>query len=318
LRFIDQTNFAVAGRRLANTVKWHINPPPNFNMRIPDEVRKCVVYLGIESGPGTPPQNIKYGGTGFFVGVPAKKVHEASFMFLVTAKHVADALGSGAFWVRANLKNGKSMNLRCVENQKWFLHPTDKAADVALIPIALDQTFDFSVLPSTMILTEKIRLENGIGVGDSVFITGLFVHHVGFAKNIPILRTGNIAMIPDERIPIRKFGDMEAYLIEARSIGGLSGSPVFTLARSPEQVTVLLMGLMHGHWCVDSETIIDEVSQDAGTKAGVNVGIAIVTPATKILDIINGAELAKLLDDCEAKEIEKSSPSDQTQPTKKT
>lgn len=35
-------------------------------------------------------------------------------------------------------------------------------------------------------------------------------------------------MFPDERILTDNYGDMEAYLVEARSIGGLSGSPVFT------------------------------------------------------------------------------------------
>ena len=279
-------------------------------MVIPDEVRKCVVYLGIDDGRGAPPESIAYKGTGFFVGVPARKVPGASFMFLVTAKHVADALSGKRFWVRANLKNGKSMNLQSVANQRWFFHPTDKAADVALFPISLDQeAFDFTALPIAMFLTEKMRLEKGIGIGDSVFITGLFVYHRGFAKNIPILRTGNIAMIPDERIPTGNFGDMEAYLIEARSIGGLSGSPVFTLARSPQEVTFVLMGLMHGHWSVDSETVVDKISQDAGIKAGVNVGIAIVTPASKILDIFNGGELRAEMEKLEALDIAQKSPS---------
>jgi hypothetical protein len=134
------------------------------------------------------------------------------------------------------------------------------------------------------------------------------VYHLGFAKNIPILRTGNIAMIPDERIPTGNFGDMEAYLIEARSIGGLSGSPVFTLARSPQEVTVFLMGLMHGHWSVDSETVVDKISQDAGIKAGVNVGIAVITPASKILDIFNGGELRAEMEKLEALEIAQKSP----------
>jgi hypothetical protein len=78
------------------------------------------------------------------------------------------------------------MNLKIIETPKWFFHPTDKAADVALLPVSLDSTiFDFAVLPASMILTEKMRLEKGIGIGDSVFITGLFVHHVGFAKTFP-------------------------------------------------------------------------------------------------------------------------------------
>lgn len=278
-------------------------------MIIPDEVRKCVVYLGTESGNGSPPKNIKYGGTGFFVGVGAKKVRDASFMFLVTAKHVADALEGRKVWIRANRRDGTSMNLKINDTPKWFFHPTDKAADIALIPVSLDpQIFDFAVLPTAMFLTEQMRIEKGIGIGDAVFITGLFVYHHGFAKNIPILRTGNIAMIPDERIPIKNFGDMEAYLIEARSIGGLSGSPVFTLARSPGQATIVLMGLMHGHWDVHAETVIDKISQDAGIRAGVNVGIAIVTPASKIMEVVEGDELRKQLEEYEVMAMEKNPP----------
>jgi hypothetical protein len=52
-----------------------------------------------------------------------------------------------------------------------------------------------------------------------------------------------------------------------------------------------LLGLIHGHWNSEPETIIDETTQDIGAKAGINVGIAIVTPASKILDVINCKEL---------------------------
>jgi hypothetical protein len=54
----------------------------------------------------------------------------------------------------------------------------------------------------------------------------------GRKRNIPIVRTGNISMIPSEKVPgiqIRRGESVESevYLIEARSVGGLSGSPVF-------------------------------------------------------------------------------------------
>jgi hypothetical protein len=39
-------------RRLANTVTWHLNPPSDINMRIPDRLKKSVFYLGIEAGEG--------------------------------------------------------------------------------------------------------------------------------------------------------------------------------------------------------------------------------------------------------------------------
>ncbi len=274
-------------------------------MRIPDEVRKCVVYLGLEESIGSTMQK-KYRGTGFFVGIQSTKIPGASYLYLVTAKHVATKLIGKTFYVRLNTTNGKSLDIPCNPSRWWF-HPTDDAADVAILPLGLDQQkFEFVAIPSEMFLTEVIRKLKGIGAGDEIFITGLFVHHKGNAKNIPIMRMGNIAMVPDERIPITNFGDMEAYLIEARSIGGLSGSPVFVIeVVDPLDRRIHLLGLIQGHWDVKPETIIDEATEDSETRAGVNVGIAIVTPASKILEIINCNEMQKLRDDLEASQISK-------------
>lgn len=83
-----------------------------------------------------------------------------------------------------------------------------------------------------------------------------------------------------------RMGLMEAILVEARSIGGLSGSPVFVHTRpsfvpaNPEAIAgIQLLGLMHGHF--------DEVF-DAGpqTRERVNVGIGIVAPVSKLREIM--------------------------------
>ena len=42
-----------------------------------------------------------------------------------------------------------------------------------------------------------------------------------------IVRTGNIASMPEEAVDLGSSGSQEVYLVESRSIGGLSGSPVF-------------------------------------------------------------------------------------------
>jgi hypothetical protein len=97
---------------------------------------------------------------------------------------------------------------------------------------------------------------------------------------LPIVRFGNIALISDEFIPTTKFGDMEAYLIEARSIKGISGSPVFVLKPTDNGWRASLRGLMHGHWDLKPGAIIDA---DDGKSGGgsMNMGIAIVVPAKK-------------------------------------
>jgi hypothetical protein len=119
---------------------------------------------------------------------------------------------------------------------------------------------------------------------------------------MPIVRTGTIAAMPEERIN-SDFGLIDAYLVEARSINGLSGSPVFvstgfkSLVDGKQyvqwgRVGFYLLGLMQGHWDAPIPDV-DDVLEDAppqrtSEKKGkfVNTGIAIVVPATKILEII--------------------------------
>jgi len=68
------------------------------------------------------------------------------------------------------------------------------------------------------------------------------------------------------------------------------------------------MGLIHGHWELKPESIIDTITPDAGIKAGVNVGIAIVTPAQKILDILNQPELIAMRDEIVKKKMAENLP----------
>jgi hypothetical protein len=88
------------------------------------------------------------------------------------------------------------------------------------------------------------------------------------------------------------------YLIEARSIGGLSGSSVFlhlSDTRIKErngakiwrnQISFHLLGLVHGHWDMP-EARTDDILEDSMQNERLNVGIAIVVPATRIAEVIN-------------------------------
>ena len=143
-----------------------------------------------------------------------------------------------------------------------------------------------------MAATSEIISKESIGPGDEVFITGLFVNHFGEERNIPILRIGNIAAMPEEKVKTDTMGPMDAF-IEARSIGGLSGSPVFvhltgvrnnvfTVGPPP----IYLLGLMHGHW--DAEvTKNDSIQKDQFERERVNMGIAIVVPVQKIIETVD-------------------------------
>jgi hypothetical protein len=179
----------------------------------------------------------------------------------------------------------------------WKFHPTDASADVAVFCIDITSEMDHLAIPTYLCLKDNVLQPNTFGIGDEVFIIGLFHHHYGMARNIPIVRIGNLIALNEEKVRTR-LGFIDAYLIEARSIGGISGSPVFinfghtramptTLTESPTK-PIMLLGLIHGHFDTSSPEIDQnsESSMDILSPEKVNTGIAIVVPAHKIQETI--------------------------------
>lgn len=111
-------------------------------------------------------------------------------------------------------------------------------------------------------------------------------------------------MLPGEPVSTRA-GDIKAYLVEARSVGGLSGSPVFAnadqgfeLSNALSKRTVCLqpmalLGMVHGHFDVKNLNE-DVVTEDDRLRDGVHTGIAIVIPVEKIVETINHPDLIEL------------------------
>jgi hypothetical protein len=242
-------------------------------------------------------------GTGFFVSIPSSV--RGHYLYFVTARHVAEALSDREVCIIVNKIGGGTMEIKPAEPPLWFLHPTDKSCDVAVTPVI--HTGDAYLLPvpvEELVTSDDIR-QFDIGIGDEVFTTGLFSEIPNTTRNIPIVRHGNIAMMPGEQIQT-EYGYADVCLIEARSIGGLSGSPVFVrpTANIPLQMAqingflaltdrVKLLGLMHGHWDV-KESEINNPKLNHDRKRGVNYGIAIVTPAAKIVETLDYEPLKEL------------------------
>ncbi len=265
-------------------------------MIVPDNIRKSVVFIGYQMANG----EMRLAGSAFFLGKDNGGV-QATDVFLVTAKHVVDGirkLGLAEVFVRANTTAGQSVWVKC-QSTDWLFHPTDRSVDVALLHIGVPQDWDHLVIPLSMCVTPKTLLVNEVGLGDEVFVVGLFRHHHGTQRNIPIVRVGNLAALTEEKVNTKDLGLVEAYLIEARSIGGLSGSPVFLnlgvvryvekqVKHSTGGPIFFLLGLVHGHYDVPS-TSLDSSNQDAAETLSaerVNTGIAIVVPMDKIAETL--------------------------------
>ena len=246
-------------------------------MLIPDEVKKCVLFIGI----GHPDDNIHFGATAFLVMVPNEYVN---FCYLVTAKHSIQSIRNTIekepgkkMYLRANLASGSAAIVE-MEPSRWSFHPDD-TVDVAIMPFGQASQFDHAAISIETFLSEEVSRTEQIGIGDELFLVGLFQVFRKAKRNIPIVRVGNIAAMPEESIPTQ-LGDIEAYLIECRSLKGLSGSPAFVMVgphrRDGSSTGRIgrhwLMGLTHGHF------------DEAGS---VNMGIAVVVPAKKILEAIS-------------------------------
>jgi hypothetical protein len=307
---VTVTDLCTARPGSGGQVRWYQGPPLDTRMRVPDEVRECVVFLGVATPGEDGEREYKCAGTGFLTAVDCEARPGRPFLYVVTAKHVADRLVERNFVIRLNRQDGTAIVFHQPARTRWYVHPSDLDVDVAVLPFVPDvATLTTRAIARAMFGIDDVLARSGIGAGDEVFITGLFAHVVGNRGNIPIVRTGNVAMMSDERVPT-KLGPIDAYLIEARSIGGISGSPVFvresvllsvagvSMAGSPSTPVVLrgvgsfyLLGLVHGHWDIPPDAK-DDAAHDAYGK--VNMGIAIVVPAKQIIAVLDQPELVSL------------------------
>lgn len=283
--------------RLGGIARWSTAAPED-GMRIPDEMLSCVCFLAVQTAEG-----FRYPGTGFFIGLDSEIVPGFLHVYLVTAKHcVARAERYGGLYVRLNTHAGDSEFVHI--NTPW-IKPEDPASDVAAIPwVPPQEKFVYKTIAADMFATPEVIKEREIGIGDEVFITGLFVKRAGKNKNLPILRGGIIAAMPDEPLKDKNTGlDYHAYIGEVRSIGGLSGSPVFVQlgpARPTKgkinlgQVHYFLLGLVRGHWDDDGKELIPLAAEDddaaSDRAAAINMGMAVFTPTEDLLKMLNSPE----------------------------
>jgi hypothetical protein len=284
------------------------------------EADLAVEYV-ILSCTGFVMENGHLSGSGFFAFVYED---EFTLTYFITAKHVvwnewrkrgAKFPPDGEVTIRINRHRSgiKEINLK---RSEWLYHE-DRFVDLCAVPITEPEhrylsEGDVSPIHITNLAASfsspGIRAEQMM-LGDEVFITGAFLQRLGETKNIPIVRTGNIAALCEE--PVEFLSPRHpAYLVETRSLGGISGSPVWfdpttRLGRSgrawgPAAVTnaetgktseptvivpYRLVGMVLGTW--SSPTDIDFVSrEEAKTDAEWNTGISVVIPDFRIMEFL--------------------------------
>jgi hypothetical protein len=260
-----------------------------LNMRIPDKLLNPPAFLCVDVGGG----QFRMAGTAFFLAMAV-----GGPLYLVTARHcVRKASVYGNLYVRLNKLAGGWEAVRL--EGSWY-YPESDADDIAVMSFPLISLATFDIWPmelSVFCATDEVIRNEGIGVGDELIAIGLFTRRDGKHKNRPIVRSGIIAATPDETLLDVGSGlEYHAYLIEIRSIGGLSGSPVFAVlgpGRFHENTVeinsrkFILIGVIRGHWNKKVEEFADF---GEGEQDELNTGIAIMTPIQKVIDVIMNTE----------------------------
>lgn len=283
---------------------------PEPKVKIPEWIYKSTAFVVSIASEGNDSEEYDFQGTGFLVGRPIESLPGRSHFYFVTTAHTLKrAVIAGEDTPSAAIRYGVRVNLRqggtaVVPIARWFTHPNDRNADVAIAPFEnLYHDYEIQFL-SEQVFRDLRTPRVEIGLGDEVYFPGLFTltQQESDKRNLPILRMGNIAMLPDNKVPTEA-GMMDAYLIEARSIGGLSGSPVFsrrtmsllwnddTKGEAPRAIhgmtgEIHLIGMMHGHWDVKEGDINQVTINIIDKHRSVNMGISVVIPIHKIAETI--------------------------------
>jgi hypothetical protein len=281
-------------RRCADQPRYSFGPPRDALMRIPEDLLNATVFLGGKDGRG----DRHYRGTAVCVSLPIEdQTMRTACPCLVTAKHnIVKAMATyGNVCVRVNSGDAGAVDIDI--NEPWT-YSDNAASDIAVIPFPALLGYGTLLLPlpTSWFATSEIIASRGIGPGDDLVVMGLFASHVGTRRNLPIVRSGNIASMPQESlIDPKTGGEYDAYLAEVRSIGGLSGSPVFTTLYPATRPTVddkdssglafYLLGVIRGHWRADPEMDYGD-DFDLSEAEQLNTGVAIVTPITDAVPIL--------------------------------
>jgi len=270
---------------------------------IADDFLDSVIYLYRSEFEAKEGENA--GGSGFLVSVPSQNPNlgpNGGYLFAVTNRHVID---EGATVARLNTADG-GFDVFPFPKSRWVPSATDDLA-VCPMPLIDGAQFRFKAVPTKHFLRKEHIADWGIGPGDTAFMVGRFINHEGIQRNQPTVRFGSIAQMPWE--PIRyelggKTHDQESFLVEVRSIGGYSGSPVFLfvdpLYHRDEKKSISrdrntwLLGIDWGHirdWVTLHSQ--DRKPMTNAAQVPLNTGVAGVIPAWKLLELLEIDSLKK-------------------------
>lgn len=243
-------------------------------------------------------------GTGFIIGYPVPSQSGKFVPIIVTAKHV---LGNYTkIYGRFSPKEGNEpifieYDIDAIKKAGDLWEHPDEGVDIIAFRTLNFENAKYIIIDLDSIAKRETFRTEDIKATDRVIFPCLLVNFMGFSQNYPVLRNGTIALIPEEAVPLKyAIGNktintrQEIIMIDAISIPGASGSPVFLwpgprLKNNAFEVggqKPYLLGIMHGFYTAVPREISEAESTTTKGSFAENSGIAIVFPSWKILEIM--------------------------------
>jgi hypothetical protein len=283
------------------------------DMQVHWHILKTTAFLGVPTERGFCAE-----GTCFFLSVTESNL---DFIYLVTCAHVVQPFLDR----RSNNPNPEKIYLRM--NRKaappkveptirgdWISH-SSRSVDVCVYPFPRDEwdaDDQLSISPinyDSVALTPDRFAQFGFSLADEVFIVGAFIGRVGDKNNIPIIRVATMAAMAEEPV-WGGSATRPAFLLETKSLGGISGSPFFLNTRPGRQqrnwglainkkdqveAPYLLVGMMQGihsgQYARDFIVSDQDHEKIVPKDADFNAGIAIGLPIELVKEVLDKPEL---------------------------
>lgn len=283
----------------------------------------CVTFIGRWAQTDAGPVEESIDGTGFLVAIPGPKQRH---LYVVTAAHVVTRAAHSFVRIRDKWQQD-DQEIEDLPVKRWHLHP-DETKDVAVAPIRLPDDHAMSWTNIEDFIDDPSWKEDNwireggpeLWLGDIVYFVGLLGQIEAMTEaNIPIVRSGTIARLWQDRCPVWVPQEHEtryitAHLIDCRSFGGFSGSPCYFQQSRAGYVQAGERGYTEGgvmtkYWTGFLGMIgghFDDIESGYG-RTPVNTGVGYVIPAEFIretLDLEVLRDMRKELDEAREARVE--------------
>jgi len=156
-----------------------------------------------------------------------------------------------------------------------------------------------------MAVTRDLFDTEQLSPGDEVVFIGRYLNHEGREENRPVVRSGIIAQVGGDPVRQERLSGIryqESILVEERSLGGASGSPVFcyrdarlrgtdggneVLVAPMAGMPIRLLGINWGHHHISEQVRLDGTEEATGQYVPSNSGVAMVVPAWKLTEFLD-------------------------------